>query len=132
MTGDRPSPSTILADTEVERELPSCDYSSNDPDAGCVPLAEVQVASASLGELPHEEEDIKPQIKKQSEVDGYIPVDDLLVAFALLPSNMIDLSSSTTLNAERDETRVKIEPRNDDDNASHCKSSMTGGALIHA
>ena len=132
MTGDRPSPSTILADTEVERELSSCDYSSNNPDAEYVPSAEVQAASASLGELPHEEEDIKPQIKQQSEEEHeYTPIDDLLAAFKLLPNGMID-SSSTTLNAERDETRVKIEPRNDDDNASHCKSSMTGGALIHA
>jgi len=97
-----------------------------------VPSAEVQAASASLGELPHEEEDIKPQIKQQSEEEHeYTPIDDLLAAFKLLPNGMID-SSSTTLNAERDETRVKIEPRNDDDNASHCKSSMTGGALIHA
>jgi len=132
MTGDRPSPSTILADTEVERELFSCDCSSNDPDAGYAPSAEVQVASVSLDESLHEEEDIKPQIKQQSEEEHeYTPVDDLLIAFASLPGGMID-SSSTTLNAERDETRVKIEPRNDDDNASHCKSSMTGGALIHA
>jgi len=132
MTRDRSSPSTTSADSEIERESSSCDYSANDPDAGHVPLVDFRAAFVSLGELPHEEEDIKPQIKKQSEEEyEYIPEDGLLDAFALLPRSMIDLSS-TTSNAKKDETRVKIEPRNDDDDASNCKSSMTGGALIHA
>jgi len=132
MAGDRPSPPTISANTEVERESSSCDYSANDPDAGYVPSTELQAAFASLNQLHHEEEEIKPQIKKQSEEEyDYTPSDDLLSALASLPSNMVDLSS-TALNPERDEIRVKIEPRDDNDDASHCKSFMTGGPLIDA
>jgi len=146
MTGDRPLPPTISTDTEIERESFNYDYSVNDSNAGYVPSAELQAAFASLNRLSHEEENIKPQIKEEDieprikaediepqikEQYEYTPSDDLLSAFASLSSDMVDLSS-TTVNMERDEIRVKIEPRNDDDNVSHRKSFMTGEPLIDA
>lgn len=123
-TGGTPSSPTISA---IKQEPSGYSHSTNDSNVGYVPSTELQAAFASLNELSNEEEDVKPQIKKNLEDYEYAPSEDLLSALASLPSDMVDFSSAALSsdhqgNTGRGETRVKSEPRDNYDDASHRKS----------